>query len=279
LSDALEEEKDYVPPLFLALVQVGESTGHLAEIFGELERYYELERQLRRQFRSQTFMPVLQFFGAILVFAGLLYILGAINPNKPLLTFFGLGGAAGSLAFLGAAGGVVAAVVLVYWALMRFGQQRVWFDGVLLRIPVLGRCLRALAMSRLTLALQLTLDTGLSITRAVRLGLNATGNAYFSARANGVVAALKGGGPLHDALVDSGLFAEDFLGMVASAEVSGRLPEMMRHLAVQYHDEAARRMKTLTMLAGLGVWGSYAAFMIFLIFRIANVYFDSLRGV
>src|SRR5437660_1335970 len=42
LSAALDVEKDAFPPLFLSLVKLGETTGHLAEIFGELERYYQL---------------------------------------------------------------------------------------------------------------------------------------------------------------------------------------------------------------------------------------------
>ena len=37
---------------------------------------------------------------------------------------------------------------------------------MLLRVPVLGGCLEAIAMSRLCLALQLTLDSGMTIMHA-----------------------------------------------------------------------------------------------------------------
>src|SRR4051812_7186063 len=43
LSDALDAEGNAFPPLFVALVKVGEETGHLPDIFGELEQYYQLE--------------------------------------------------------------------------------------------------------------------------------------------------------------------------------------------------------------------------------------------
>jgi type IV pilus assembly protein PilC len=282
LSDALDEKKDLFPPLFLSLVRLGESTGHMAEIFGELERYYQLELQLRRQFRSQTFLPILQFFLAILVFAGLIYILGVIAAStggKPLITFLGLSGGAGALAFLGLVLGTLAIAWGLASLLTRFGRQKAWVDRLVLRVPALGSCVRALVMSRFALALQLTLDTGLSITRALQLGLSATGNAYFASRADMVVLALKNGETLHAALASSGLFADDFLDMVASAEVSGKLPEMMRHLAQQYHEEATRRMTLLTMVAGMAVWGGYALFAIWLIFRIASVYLGALGGV
>src|ERR1017187_3135797 len=101
LSDAIDKERDAFPLLFRSLVKLGETTGHSAEIFGELERYYQLELQLRRQFRSQTFLPIVQFVFAVAIIAGVIFILGMLNPQKPLLTIFGLGGGAGSLAFVG----------------------------------------------------------------------------------------------------------------------------------------------------------------------------------
>jgi type IV pilus assembly protein PilC len=282
LSDALDVEKDAFPILFLSLVKLGETTGHIAEIFGELEHYYQLELGLRRQFRSQTIMPVLQFVMAVFVLAGLLYVLGLIatmTNSKPLFTIFGLGGGAGSLALLGTVFGSIALAWVLYKGLSRVSRQKVWMDRILLRVPALGSCLRALVMSRFSLALQLTLDTGLSITRALRLALEATGNALFSSRADVVVLALKNGQTLHEALVASDLFSEDFhfLGMVASSEESGRVPEMMKHQAAFYHEEATRRMTTLTKVAGMGVWALCAAFIIWAIFRLANIYFEALN--
>ena len=67
LADALDVERDAFPPLFLSMAKLGETTGHLAEIFGELERYYQLELTLRRQFRSAVFFPIVQFVFAVFI--------------------------------------------------------------------------------------------------------------------------------------------------------------------------------------------------------------------
>lgn len=274
LSSAIDNEQDAFPLLFRSLVKLGETTGHSAEIFGELERYYQLELQLRRQFRSQTFLPIVQFVFAVGIIAAVIFILGMINPQKPMLTIFGLGGGAGSLAFLGAVFGSLAAVGLLYFTFSRLGRQKAWMDRLLLRTPALGSCLRALIMSRFTLALQLTLDTGLSITKALRLSLESTGNAHFASRADGVVDALKKGQTLHEALEASGLFTSDFLEMIASSEISGSVPEMMRLLAEQYQEEAGRKMTMLTRVAGGAVWCAVAAFIIWAIFKLAFIYLN-----
>lgn len=280
LGRALDDEKNAFPPLFLSMVKVGESTGHIAEIFGELERYYQLELQLRRQFRSQTFLPIAQFLFAVAIVAGVIYIVGMIggNANKPMLPIFGLTGAAGSLAFLGVVVGSLTIIAVLYLVISQLGRQKAWMDRLLLRTPALGSCLRALVMSRFTLALQLTLDSGLSITRALKLSLEATGNAYFASAADRVVGALKNGQTLHEALETSGLFTSDFLEMIAGSEVSGSVPEMMRVLGQQYQEETARKMTMLTRVAGGAVWCGVAAFIIWAIFRLANVYFDALGG-
>ncbi|HZZ81751.1 MAG TPA: type II secretion system F family protein [Gemmataceae bacterium] len=280
LGRALDAEKDAFPPLFLSMVKLAEATGHIAEIFGELERYYQLELTLRRQFRSQTFLPIAQFFFAVAIIAGVIYLVGmlAAPGTKPLLTIFGLSGAAGAGAFLGVVLGTLILLASLFFVIAQAGRQAAWMDRVLLGTPALGGCLYALAMSRFTLALQLTLDSGLSITKALRLSLEATGNAQFAQHADGIALSLKNGDSLHEALERSGLFTSDFLEMILSSEASGSVPEMMRHLAGQYQEETSRKMTMLTRVAGGAVWCAVAAFIIWAIFRLAGVYFDALGG-
>ena len=278
-GDALDAEKDVLPPLFLALAKLGESTGHLPEIFGELEKYFQLQWQLVKQFRSKSIMPVLQFFFAVFLIAGLLYILGVIADStrgKPLLTFLGLSGAKASLAFLACVGGVLSSLLAVYLVLTRSMKQKEWVDRFLLRVPAIGGALHAVVMNRFTLALHITLDTGLSITKALRLSLNATGNAAYAAQGDVVAAALKSGKSLHEALVDSCLFSDDFLNLIASSEEGGRVPEMMRHQADFYSEETARKLTALTNAATTVVWLIYAGFVIYAIFKIAAVYLSAI---
>ena len=44
---------------------VGEQTGHLPEAFGELERYFELQWKLRKQFIADITWPIIEFTGAV----------------------------------------------------------------------------------------------------------------------------------------------------------------------------------------------------------------------
>jgi type IV pilus assembly protein PilC len=265
-SAALDAERDSFPVLFLALARLGETTGHLPEVFAEMERYYELELQLRRQFRSATILPIVQFVFAVLIIAAVIFIVGVLAPQAQIFPIFGLTGEAGALAFLGIVAGALFVLYVAYALLSRLS------DRFVLALPAVGGCMRSLMMSRFTLALQLTLDSGLPITKALRLSLEATGSSYFASHADIVVQALKDGNTLHDALETSGLFSEDFLEIILTAEESGRVPEVMKQQSQMYHEETARKMTGLTTVASGAVWLCVAGFIIFAIFKFYGFY-------
>jgi type II secretory pathway component PulF len=280
LQAALDQERDHFPPLFLSLAVVGEETGHLPEIFGELEKYFTLQLRLKRQFRSQAMMPVIQLGLAFLVIALLIFILGWIaQVNRSQAPgILGQTGGSGAVLFLILSFGSILSLWLGYQIATRVFQQKPVFDRLILRVPGLGPVLEALVLGRFAMALQLTLEAGLPIARALRLSLQATGNTFFTSRMNIVTDAVKAGARLTTALTRSGLFREEFINMVAIAEEGGRVTEMMSHQAAYYFEEVSRRLPVLVRLASFSVWCAYAIFMIVAIFRIASMYLNALGG-
>src|SRR5262245_14319211 len=182
LEEALKEEQKLFPPLLVSLASVGERTGMLPEVFAELERYFLRQQQLRRQFFSQIAWPVTQFVLAVIVLSLLIFVLGQLTPatgpdGRPYDPLgMGLRGASGALIFLAAVITPILAVFALYHLLARLLGGRAAMSRFLLRLPVLGPCLMALALARFCLALQLTTETGMSIGKALRLSLRATGN-------------------------------------------------------------------------------------------------------
>jgi type IV pilus assembly protein PilC len=281
LKKALAREKDYFPPLLVSLASVGEATGMLPEVFTDLEKYYVRQLQLRRQFISQIFWPVVQLVMAVFVVAALIFILGMLpqNQNRTAYDPLGLGltGATGALIFLSVVGCVVVVLGGGYLLLRRLLRERAGVDGFLLRLPALGPCLRTLALARFCLALRLTTETGMAITRAMRLSLEATGNNAFAAAVSDTETLLEAGQDLTGVLASCRLFPEDFLTVIAVAEESGRLSEVLRHQADHYDEEAGRRLAVLTNLASYGVWILVGALIIITIFRLFSSYLSQLQ--
>lgn len=282
LEDALRQEERHFPPLFSALVRVGEHSGMLAEVFGELERYFAQQRKLWRQFIAQITWPAIQFVMSIGVLALLILIMGLIadakggEPLDPL--GLGLSGPSGAVIFLLGVFGIFAGLGAAYGLLRRSVKGSTAFKTYLLRLPAIGPCMRALALTRFCMALRLTTETGMPIVRAMRLSLSATGNEAFAAKSEQIADELRGGEELTTALTKSGLFPEEFQHMLAVAEESGTLDQVLAHQTKHYHEEAGRRLAVLTGMAGYGVWAMVGLIIIVAIFRIFNWYLSLLNS-
>ncbi len=280
LETALEKEQEVLPALFLAMASVGETTGHMPEIFGELEKYYRAQQQLRRYMRSRTIVPAVQFIIAVLIIAFLLIVLGSLNAARGAAPprLFGLAGTSGAVVFLLLVFGGIALGYVAYAAAARRLLHQPAVDSLLLHVPRLGPCLKTLALGRFALAAQMTLDSGLSIAQALRLALAATGNGAFISRTEGVQRSLKQGEPLTTALSEAGLFPQEFVDMIAVGEESGRVPEVMRHQAQHYAEEAQERMTGLSRMITGAVYAAYMVFMAAAIFQIAGIYLRTMGG-
>jgi type IV pilus assembly protein PilC len=283
LATALKREADVFPPLLVSLASVGEETGMLPEVFTELEKYFVRQQKLRRQFFSRAAWPLTQFFLAIFVLAGLIFVLGLLPVNQgPAGTRYdplglGLTGPGGALKFLGVVFGLLLALAVGYRLASRSLKHKAAVDAFLLRVPAVGPCLRALALSRFCLALRLTMETALPVGSALRLSLRATGNGAFAERAGTALETVRGGHDVAVALARVGLFPEEFRNVVATAEEAGRLPEVLRHQGEQYDEEAGRRLTVLVSVAAWGVWLLVAVFIIFTVFRLYGSYLAGLN--
>jgi len=82
----------------------------------------------------------------------------------------------------------------------------------------------------------------------------------------------------HQSLRDTRQFSGEFLNMLETAEISGRLSESMIHLSDEYSQRAETATKVLTTFATFGIWGCVATFIIFLIIRLFMFYLGTLQN-
>lgn len=273
LEDAMTAEGDKLPELFRSMAVVGEQTGHMPEVFHELERYYELQWRLRKQFIADITWPVLQGVMAVVVITLLLLVLGWIGSG---LNPFGVGtGERGAFTFLAIVVGGLVGGWLGYRLLTKAFEKRAAVERFLLGVPALGPCLEAIALGRFCKALQLTLGAGLAPRHALARSLESTSNAAYTAHLDEALGELRRGEDLTTVLRSCRVFPDEFLDIVSNGEEGGRLPEVMEKQAEYYQEEASRRMTTLTKVAGFLVWLFVAILMIWAIFRL---YFQAYLG-
>jgi type IV pilus assembly protein PilC len=284
LADGLAACGGYFPPLVCTLIEVGEKSGRLDDILRGLAEHYEQLLSLRRTFLVGIAWPAIQFFAAIGVVGLLIWVLGIVRSMAgtevdPL--GFGLVGTPGLLVYLGLVFTTLGGVTVLVMGLLRgaFGPAPL---RIAMRLPVLGNCLKTAALSRLAWTLGLTLDSGMTARRSMELALRSTENAYYTSRMKEVDDALLQGREFHESLRATGLFPDEFLQMLETAEVSGTHGESLQRLADEYRQRAQAAAKALTMAASFAVWVLVGIVLIALIVRLAMAafapYYELLEG-
>ena len=281
LSDAIDATGDFFPPLFRELVDVGEQSGRMSDVFAQLHRHYLDQIKRRRIFLAAIAWPMLQLAAAICIVGFLIWILGVIgNSTGMTVDILGLGlvGTSGLAVYAAFIFGLGIAGLVLGRAISR---GMLWvrpIQRLSLKIPVFGKALETLALARLAWALHLTMNTGMDVRRAVRLSLRTARNARYTDLLKPIDRWVSAGSSLHEAFANTGMFPIEFLDALDVGERSGKLVEAMDHLAAQYRDRAKAALATITMLAGFAVWCLVAIVIIALIFKFFMFYLGTINS-
>ncbi|QEY62273.1 type II secretion system protein GspF [Metapseudomonas lalkuanensis] len=256
LASSLREFPLAFPELYRATVAAGEHAGHLGPVLEQLADYTEQRQQSRQKIQLALLYPVILMCASLAIVA---FLLGFVVPDVvkvfidsgqtlPLLTrgLIGLSDLVkhwGWLMLLV----LIAAFVGARWALRDPNLRQRW-HALMLRIPLVGRLVRATDTARFASTLAILTRSGVPLVEALGIGAEVISNRVI--RAHVVVAAQKvrEGGSLTRALEGSGQFPPMMLHMIASGERSGELDQMLARTARNQENDLAA---SIALLVGL----------------------------
>jgi type IV pilus assembly protein PilC len=282
MADAMRECGGYLPPLVCQMVEIGEKTGRLDDVLLKLANYYEQQASMRRMFYFGIAWPMIQLTLAVLVIALVIWINGFINTlvDGVRLDILGLGliGTSGALIFLASVATLIGGTILAVNALMRgwFGPAPV---RIAMRLPIIGSCLEAFALARLTWAFSLGLESGMDARRVVELAVAATQNEYYQQHIPAISAAVGRGQTFFDAFQQTHAFPNDFLFSLETAEIAGTTSESLLRLTKQYEEKAQGAMRMLTMAATVVTFLVVGLIILLAIAKLAMFYLGQLYSV
>jgi type IV pilus assembly protein PilC len=275
IAEGMQASNGYFPPMFVQMVAIGEQTGKLDEVLHRLAEHYEHLANMRRMFWIGVAWPLFELTFAVLVIGLVIFITGVIGAARggsaPDVLGWGLAGTSGAITWFVLCGLVAGGIALGAHALTRgwLGPQPVL---AAMRVPVLGKCLESLALSRLTWALALALDSGMDARRAVTMSIDAAQNPYYASSLPRVAAGIRANREFHESFADGGVFPIEFLQQLEAAEIAGVTTEALLRLAKEYEDRARTAMRVLTGIATVLVM-----FLVFgvIIFAIFSLFFQA----
>jgi general secretion pathway protein F len=147
-----------------------------------------------------------------------------------------------ALLLLGAVGAVA------FRAALRTERGRTSFDALKLRIPVLGRVIRQLALARFTRTLSTLLAGGIPIVKALDTSKHVANNTVLGAAVDAAREAITEGASIAAPLRRSGHFPPLVTHMVDVGERSGELEAMLSKVADTYDEQVENSVSRLTAL-------------------------------
>lgn len=284
VAKAFAAANGYFPPLVLEMVEVGERTGRLDEVFLRLSDHYDNLLKVRRNFLAGIAWPVIELtlaLTAIGVFIWLYGYLGLTNMYGEPLTVLGFYGARGLLQYIGILLCIGAICAAPFLAVRQGWLDMGPFYRLLIQVPVVGPALKNMALARLTWALSLATDSDLNAQRAVELAVRSTQNSYYVAQLDRMRREIRLGRSLREAFEATNRFPAEFLDALETGEMAGRVSETMEVLANQYQDRARSQITMLAVGAGFGVlvavFGLIIFFILKMFFQLYSPLFDTLQ--
>jgi type IV pilus assembly protein PilC len=267
LSAAMRPYEKVFDPLYVNMIEAGETGGILDTILQRLSVYIEKNVKLKSQVKSALIYPVsvltiavgvvfLLLWKVVPIFAKLFVGLGVELPlpTKIVINLSNFIGSFWWLFFL-----VIGGLIFGIRAWHGTPQGRMILDKILLKLPLIGIILRKIAVARFTRTLGTLISSGVPILEGLDITARTSGNAVIEVALQNVRRSVEAGRNLMDPLRDSGVFPGMVVQMVGVGEQTGAMDAMLQKVADFYEDEVDAAIKNLLtlmepmMIAFLGV--------------------------
>lgn len=255
-SEALAEHPKVFNRLYVSMVEAGETGGLLAEILDRLASYLEATARLKKKVKSAMSYPVIVCFIAlsialflivkvIPIFADIYKDFGAqlpaptqllINISNIIRGYF--------ILVIGAGSGFV-------FGLMKFKRTRrgtaIW-DRTKLRLPVFGKLIHKIAISRFARTFAALLRSGVPILETLRIVGQSAGNTVVETAVEKTAASIERGDNLAVAMGQHRIFPPMLVRMVSAGEQTGKVDVMLEKISDFYDEEIEATLSGLTSL-------------------------------
>lgn len=279
LSQALQAQHKIFPSLICHLVAAGEQTGQLPEAFGHLAHTLQWQADLVAQARRGLTYPAV-LCAMVCVAAGVMLtflvpqmvsFLNSLGQALPWSTRLLLGLSGWAMAY----GGMLVIVLILLVAGIRLAIRysaacAFTWDRLLLQVPLTGRLLHQLVLTRLCRFLGLMYQTGIPLLQALVWCQPLLHNRLMAQVLAQVHARVQAGESLSASFTASGRFPPLMIRMVRIGEATGSLDKVLSQLATFYDREVQAQTQlllrllepALTMVLGLMLLFLMAAVML-----------------
>ncbi len=255
LADAISSTGKF-DTLYISMVRSGEASGALGTVLNRVADYLEDQVRLASKLTSIFVYPAVLLGFAMLVVAMLVTVvlpqitnlLLSLGQELPFYTRMVIGASDFARAWWWAILGVMVLAVIGFRAFRNTESGRVIVDRAILRLPLLGRVVRVVAIARFSRTLSSLLSSGVGIIQSLDISRHVARNSVIEEAISDARASVLEGASLAQPLRASGEFPPMVITMVEVGERAGDLEAMLAKVAQTYDEQVETTVTRLTSL-------------------------------
>ena len=258
LANAMAQSPETFPRIYVAMVEAGEAGGFLDVVLAQIAEFQSRQKELKSKVMAAMIYPCILFcLATVLVTALLVFfvpmlqkVFATLHGSLPLITQVVIGSSnfLRSYGIFIAIGLVVAVLSLKTWFASEKGK-RVW-EGLVLRVPMIGPLVAQFAMARFCRMLGTLLGAGVPLVQSLNVARRSIGNQILVDAVGQSIERVQQGGRLGQSLADCKmLFSSSALEMISVAEESGKLDVELIRLAGVTEGDLNRNLQTTVSFA------------------------------
>lgn len=254
LSAAFSRHSRVFPPLLCRMTQVGEATGNLDQVFLQLSKYFEQEKDTINRIKSALRYPIMVvtaiiiaiFFISLFVIPAFEKVFASAGAELPLPTRILMALSTFMQSYWYAVLGFGLAFFVLLRQLLKTEKGRYIWDKYKLQIPLVGDIILRSTLVRFSRGFNMGFSAGIPLSQALGSTARAVGNSYVGEKVEKIRNGIERGDTLTRSAAQVGIFTPLVLQMLAVGEESGSIDTMLNDVAEFYEREVDYDLKNLS---------------------------------
>ena len=255
-SETLKKHPKIFNPLYVAMVNSGESSGNLQEALLRVTEHRQKQEAIVARVRSALAYPVLMtivgagtvFFMLTFVMPRLMRVFTRIDQELPAPTQFLISlSTALQHGWMWLLAAIIAAVIFAKQA-PKSKAQKMFVSRLKLRLPIVGSLVYKSELAQFNRTLELLVKSSIPILKAIKISIPILNNMVIQDELLKSYQDLEQGSSFGKSLAQSKIFPKFMTSLIVVGEESGRLDEALGEIAGTYERDMDEAVKVMTSL-------------------------------
>ena len=245
LTSAMRRHPQVFSSLYVNMIQVGETTGSLQEVFLQMTVYLEREKDTRDRIKSATRYPIFVvaaifiaiFIINLFVIPTFAKVYAGFKIELPWATKILIASSNFTVAYWPVILMTIITVIFAIRYYIRTPEGRYRWHKMKLGIPVVGKVIYKATLGRFARALAVMMKSGVPLVQGMTVVSRAVDNDYISDRIVQMRDGIERGETIARTAAATGMFPSLVIQMISVGEDTGSVDELMFNVADYYERE------------------------------------------